>query len=48
MKFTKKNYGNNIKEMPHNVYTGEELQYASNKKFYFIGKSKMISKLIEN
>ncbi|KAL6592996.1 hypothetical protein U3516DRAFT_649030 [Neocallimastix sp. 'constans'] len=42
------NYGNSFKkkEMQKEIYTGEEFQYASNKNFYLIDKTKMISKLI--
>ncbi|KAG4081760.1 hypothetical protein H8356DRAFT_1284806 [Neocallimastix lanati (nom. inval.)] len=44
------NYGNKIKEkeMQKEIYTGEEFQYASNKNFYLIDKTKMISKLINH
>ncbi|KAG4092748.1 hypothetical protein H8356DRAFT_1278144 [Neocallimastix lanati (nom. inval.)] len=42
------NYGNYFKkkEMQKKAYTGEEFQYASNKNFYLIDKTKMISKII--
>ncbi|KAG4082652.1 hypothetical protein H8356DRAFT_1284300 [Neocallimastix lanati (nom. inval.)] len=44
------NYGNCFKkkEMQKEIYTGEEFQYASNKNFYLIDKTKMISKLINH
>ncbi|KAG4093518.1 hypothetical protein H8356DRAFT_1048279 [Neocallimastix lanati (nom. inval.)] len=42
------NYGNCFKkkEMQKEIYTGEDFQYASNKNYYLIDKTKMISKLI--
>ncbi|KAG4082902.1 hypothetical protein H8356DRAFT_1284179 [Neocallimastix lanati (nom. inval.)] len=37
-----------IIKMQKKIYTGEEFQYASNKNFYLIDKTKMISKIINH
>jgi len=43
------NYGDNFKrrEMPKNIYSGENYKRFNTNKFFFIDKTKMISKLIE-